>query len=463
MQNADRIKHLYARAGFGLTPEEWLAKKDMPVNEALQTLLSPSSPGDLPAGLITQAGDISMEEAQQMSPEEKEARLEKERQLVFELNAKWIARMADPASSPLLEKTALFWHGHFACISRFGLLASGQLQTLRTHALGNFRDLTLAIARDASMIRFLNNQQNKKEQPNENFARELMELFTIGRGHYTEHDVKEAARAFTGWSSNLRGEFVFRKFQHDFGQKSFMGKTGDFDGTDIIDLLLERRETAQFIAAKAYRFFVADEADAGTVQWLGDVFYDSGYEISALLNAIFTSDWFYEPAVMGVRIKSPVELIAGMLRQTRGRINDRLGLLAVERALGQILFHPPNVAGWPGGKKWIDHPTLLLRLNLAGMLFKAAQLDIRLREQPEEARPGRLQQLDATVDLSAYSRWGKNLTARELAGQLADYLLPYGADAHLDTVLSFTDQKNQETTAATLLYRLMSLPEYQLC
>ncbi|MDV7393426.1 DUF1800 family protein, partial [Arthrospira platensis SPKY1] len=155
-----------------------------------------------------------------MNEERKQELLDKERQLVFSLNAKWIHRMASPVASPLLERAALFWHGHFACTSNLGLLASGQLSTLRRHALGNFRDLTLAMARDAAMIRFLNNQQNKKEQPNENFARELMELFTIGRGHYTEQDVKEAARAFTGWSSNLRGEFVFRKFQHDYGAKT---------------------------------------------------------------------------------------------------------------------------------------------------------------------------------------------------------------------------------------------------
>jgi uncharacterized protein (DUF1800 family) len=194
--------------------------------------------------------------------------------------------MSNPNHSALLEKMTLFWHGHFACTIKVGMLAAQQLNSIQQHALGNFRDLVLAIARDPSMIRFLNNQQNKKRQPNENFARELMELFTIGRGFYTENDVKEAARAFTGWSSNLSGEYVFRERQHDFGEKRFMNKRGNFDGTDIIDILLERRETAHFITKKIYQYFVNEKVNERRLEQLAAGFYDKNYDIKWLMQTI---------------------------------------------------------------------------------------------------------------------------------------------------------------------------------
>ena len=150
---------------------------------------------------------------------------------------------------------------------------------------------------------FLNNQQNKKQHPNENFAREVMELFTLGRGNYTENDIKEAARAFTGWGYNVGGDFVFRKNQHDTGTKTVLGKTGNFDGDDIIDILLEQKQTAIFITKKVYKFFVNENIDAEKVEWLGNRFFQSGYNIKNLLEDIFISDWFYAEKNIGTKIK----------------------------------------------------------------------------------------------------------------------------------------------------------------
>ena len=459
MTSDEKIKHLHWRAGFGLTPQAWESQKNETILSSWEQLRGEAmSFQPAPATSPNTAEPVNPRE---MTAEQRSASKKKDRQLVFQLNHEWIHQMADTTSSPLLERVALFWHGHFACISRSGLLAFNQLNTLRQYGLSNFRDLTLAIARDASMIRFLNNQQNKKEQPNENFARELMELFTIGRGHYSERDVKEAARAFTGWSSNFRGEFVFRKFQHDNGDKSFLGRTGNFNGDDIIDMLLERKETAHFVAAKAYRYFVSDQPHPERIDQLGTIFYESNYDTPTLLDSIFTSDWFYTPEVMGNKIKSPVELIVGMLRQSQGRILDPPALLNVQRALGQVLFRPPNVAGWTGGKSWIDHSTLLLRLHLAGLLFKAAQIDIRLREQAEEPRFGkRLQKLNAEIDLTPLQDAAEMVSSEAFLDRLSTYLLPFGVEAPKDTLLAFSSEANRVNT---FVWRMMSLPEYQLC
>ena len=184
-----------------------------------------------------------------------------------------------------------------------------------------------------------------------------MELFTLGRGNYTENDIKEAARAFTGWSSEFKGEFVFRRFQHDYGEKTVLGKTGNFDGDDVLDIFLSQKQTAKFITQKIYKFFVNDNVDEEKVNWLADRFYQSNYDISKLMEDIFTSDWFYDEKNIGSKIKSPIELMAGIQRMLPMKLENEEALTFLQRALGQILFYPPNVAGWPGGKTWIDSST----------------------------------------------------------------------------------------------------------
>jgi uncharacterized protein (DUF1800 family) len=181
------------------------------------------------------------------------------------------------------------------------------LHVIRQNALGSFRTLLHGVSKSAAMLKFLNAQQNRKDHPNENFAREVMELFTLGRGNYTENDIKEAARAFTGWSANLQGDFVFRRFQHDNGSKTVLGKTGNFTGEDVLDILLEKKGTAAYITQKIYRFFVNEAVDKEKADWLSARFYQSDYNIGQLMKDIFTSDWFYEAKNIGTRIKSPIE------------------------------------------------------------------------------------------------------------------------------------------------------------
>ncbi|MEM9819648.1 MAG: DUF1800 domain-containing protein, partial [Bacteroidota bacterium] len=348
MTHQQKVQHLYWRAGFGQSPAEWKAQE----NQSLSTIIHQLFTAAQNARELPTSTSLISREMAAMNESSKKEKRKQARRAVLRLNQEWIERMANPSHPVLLEKMTLFWHGHFACITRQPHLAGQQLQTIRQHALGNFKDLVLAMAKDVSMIRFLNNQQNKKRKPNENFARELMELFTIGRGNYTEQDIKAAARAFTGWSSNLRGEYKFKRRQHDYGSKTFMGKTGNFGGEDIIDILLERRETAQFISRKVYRYFVNEKVDERRVSALAAQFYQSNYNITALMKQIFSSDWFYAPENVGVKIKSPIELLVGMMRSLNVQFAQAKGMLFVQKALGQILFRPPNVAGWPGGKSW---------------------------------------------------------------------------------------------------------------
>ena len=452
------INHLYWRAGFGLSPQEWKIRQGWTIEQAVNDLFSTAQRN---ASLATgSAPDINPRELDRDMVMELR---KKERRKVAQQNVDWIKRMANPEEPALLERMSLFWHGHFACTTRNSYLASMQLNTLRDNALGNFRDLVLAMARDVSMIRFLNNQQNRKEQPNENFARELMELFTIGRGNYTEEDIKEAAKAFTGWSSNLKGEFVFRNRWHDYGTKTFMGKKGRFNGDDIIDIILEKRETAEFITAKIYRYFVNQELDPGIHRDLANFFYHSGYNIESLMRRIFLSDWFYDAHNRGAKIKSPVELLAGMIRSLNIQMENDLGLLLVQRALGQTLFNPPNVAGWPGGRSWIDNSTLLLRLNLPGYLFNGSEANIRGKDSLKAQQRGGATRLVASIDLQTYFKELGNTSRDEILEILGSYLLVTSTPLEKELVDRMAGNGNNQDYIKASLLAFLSLPEYQVC
>lgn len=448
MNNATNIKHLYWRASFGLRPEEWPERRAWTIQRAVDQLFPAG-----PAPLLSDPGVDADYAPGMMSQKQRGEDKKLQRKRVAEIGREWIGRMAGlNDANPFLEKMCLFWHGHFACTIRHGVMATRYLNTLRSHALGNFRDFLRAIARDPAMIRFLNNQQNRKNAPNENFARELMELFTIGRGNYTENDVKEAARAFTGWSSSLQGEFVFRRGQHDYDEKNFFGKTGYFDGDDIIEMILEREETAVFIAGKVFRFFVSSEDDNLKIKELAGVFRDSDYDISSMMYHLFTSDWFYDPAYVASRIKSPVELLAGLAGQLHITDLPTVGVVAIQRILGQQLFNPPNVAGWPGDRTWIDNSTLLTRLNLASGLLLASDFDLQLPDDLEDARRQRLKRFQATLDLQPLRELADSPSGNQRQ-ELGQYLLS-PATPTLSLGGSETD---------LLILRLLSTPEYQLC
>ena len=279
----------------------------------------------------------------------------------------WANRMLTTAT-PLQEKLALFWHGHFANNEekvRDYRKMKRQLALFQTQGVGNFRDLLIGAAQDPAMLAFLDAGVNVKGAPNENFAREIMELFTMGVGNYSERDIREAARAFTGW--NYRGlDFVNIAAKHDDGVKTILGRTGNLNGEQVIDLILAHPVTAEFIAAKLYRYFVREELADTTRQQLGDILRKNKYELAPLLTVIFQSKDFYSAPSMATRIKSPVELAISTykklgLKEVPGvpDFNEATG------ALGQRLFHPPTVAGWAQGKSWITPGLLLERGNFA--------------------------------------------------------------------------------------------------
>jgi uncharacterized protein (DUF1800 family) len=289
---------------------------------------------------------------------------------VLETNrvAYWWANRMLTSNAPLQEKMALFWHGHFAVnedkVRDYRKLLI-QLQLFQTKGMGSFRDLTVAVAQDPAMLCFLDARKNVKGAPNENFAREIMELFTMGVGNYGEKDVREAARAFTGWNyEDIR--FVINDAQHDHGSKTFLGRSGDFDGVQVIDIIMQQPVTANFMAGKLYRFFVREELDPKLQAQLGDLLRKGNYQIAPFLETVFLSRDFYSEASMGALIQSPVVLAVSTYKKLgQTAVPGVPDFNAATRALGQQLLAPPTVAGWAQGRAWITPGLLLERGNFA--------------------------------------------------------------------------------------------------
>jgi uncharacterized protein (DUF1800 family) len=343
-----RIAHLLRRAGFGASRSELDAAVNAGFDATLDRLLRPLDEHD--AADATVAGinvpNRRLDEAQRW----------------------WLVRMRY-TSRPLVEKMALFWHGHFTTaiskVSNGNMQLMRQLtQSFRDRGMGNFRDLLLSVSRDSTMSIWLDGRYNHKDAPNENYGRELLELFTMGIGNYTEADVKAAARSFTGWTFGPHHEFVFDPSDHDDGPKTFLGQTGNFNGEDIINILVGHPATAKHLATKLARFFVSETPDDKLVAELAQTYLDSGYEMRPVLRAMFKSEAFSRSDAYHALIKSPAEFVAGTLRILDAE-TDGTGLPAVMSALGQELFNPPNVAGWPGGTAWIATNTMLARHNMA--------------------------------------------------------------------------------------------------
>jgi uncharacterized protein (DUF1800 family) len=279
----------------------------------------------------------------------------------------WADRMLT-SPRPLEEKMALFWHGHFATTEekvRDYRKMLKQVELFQQQGLGDFRTLLVSVAKDPAMLAFLDAGVNVKGAPNENFAREIMELFSMGVGNYTEHDIREAARAFTGW--NFQGlEYRFNAEQHDDGPKTVLGHTGPMDGVDVIDVILEQPVTAEYIAGKLYRFFVRDDLDPAMRKRLGNLLRDNQYQIAPFMETLLLSKDFYSPEAVATRIKGPVELAVSTYK--------KLGLKSIPGApdfnevtasLGQKLLYPPTVAGWANGRSWVTPGLLLERGNFA--------------------------------------------------------------------------------------------------
>ena len=396
--NYDYAAHLLERAGFGGTPEEIAALAKMTPAQAVARLVrfEGAATGNLPPFDHSGIHDPGLEPFPPSRPAVTELAKAKGEALgikvkpsgnrrlqpvvdeffywlrasVLETNrvSYWWANRMLASPRPLQEKMALFWHGHFASneakVRDYRKLLD-QLELFQKQGTGNFRDLTVAVAQGPAMLAFLDAGVNVKGASNENFAREIMELFTMGVGNYTEKDIREAARAFTGWNF-VDTKFVVNKDQHDDGEKTFLGKTGRFDGVEIIDIIMQQPVTADYIAGKIYRYMVRQDLSPELQKKLGAVLRQNHYEIAPLLETIFLSRDFYSPASVGTRIKGPVELAVSTYK--------KLGLTSipgvpdfnsVTSALGQQLFSPPTVAGWAGGQSWITPGLLLERANFA--------------------------------------------------------------------------------------------------
>lgn len=451
--------HLYNRAGFGIPVADTALSKP--------ASLFSGAAKEKPLKVI-EAPSFTPEELKTMSEEDRKKIFQKSRKQILQLNVAWLRQMSSPEAM-LREKMTFFWHDHFACRTQAAFLAQQQNNTIRKHALGSFRELLMAVSKDPAMLQFLNNQQNRKNSPNENFAREVMELFTLGRGNYTEEDIKNAARAFTGWAFNpLSGEFVFRARTHDEGPKNFKGRTGNFSGEDIIDMLLDDPQTATFVTSKIWNYFVSQEVkDEQVINSLSKNFYQSGYDIEKLMKEIVQSGWFYEDRFVGNRIKSPVELLAGIQLHTGGSFPDDTSPLFVQRALSQVLFYPPNVGGWPQGKEWIDSSSLTFRMSLPAILLRKEGTDIQAKDDGDVnnlINQPRKTQVAFTIDWAPLAnRFTKEQATKSLAGIEAFLLAKPLSRQNSELVTKYTTAASTDLEFVQRAFTAyMSLPEYQL-
>jgi uncharacterized protein (DUF1800 family) len=357
-----KVARLHRAAGFGATWSE--LRRDLAAGpaESVGRFLDPAEPseGERATREALLAGALARAD-------------------VKRLRAYWLYRMLF-GGDPLRERLTLFWHGHFATsIVKVGSASamSAQVETLREHALGGFAELLEAITADPAMLIWLDGGTSRRDRPNENYAREFLELFTMGKGTYSEADVREAARAFTGWTSagrdgsfqDSRPKFVFEDDARDDGPKTFLGETGDWKARDVVRIVLERPETARRLALKLYRAFVADapEPDPELIEPLADALRSGGYSIRRTIEIMLKSRHFYAKETDRRRVKSPVEYTVGLLRILeipRPKVSLPAAASACARQ-GQELFAPPNVGGWDGGTSWINGGTLLERLNWA--------------------------------------------------------------------------------------------------
>jgi uncharacterized protein (DUF1800 family) len=387
----DDARHLLARTGFGPTDAEVRAFAVLSRDEAiLQLLQAPRiAPVTPPPAWALESGPLRPPRPETASEEERREFRQKNIREGLELRAWWVREML-ATSSPLTERMTLFWHNHFVSSQqkvRFARLMYRQNATFRAHALGSFATLLHAASKEPAMLLYLDSAQNRRGQPNENFAREVMELFTLGEGHYGESDVKDAARAFTGWGMerDLAG-YVFRPALHDPGTKTVLGVTGPLDGDQVLDVLLAQPATAEYITAKLWREFVSAEPDAREVTRIARDFRSSNYDIRVALRGLLRSDAFWARENRGTLVKSPVEIVVGTMRQLEVEPGTALPFAIASAGMGQNLFSPPNVKGWPGGEQWINTNTLLARKQF---LDRIARADTGMRTMSPTAAPAR--------------------------------------------------------------------------
>ncbi len=487
----DQARHLLWRAGFGGTPEQVRLLASWGPEKAVDHLLNFKDIASYPWPTEDQFDGTIMREpteeerrqyrlAARAQDEDTLARIRLERQRreqadrtqVREMQRWWLKRMIE-TPRPLEEKLTLFWHGHFATGYRtiensYHMFLQNQL--FRSKAAGNFGELLFAIVRDPAMLKYLDNDESRKGQPNENLARELMELFSLGVGNYAEKDIKDGARALTGFGID-GNVFAFRPERHDDGPKTILGRTGNLSGDDFVRASLEKRACAEFITAKLYRSFVGDIPAGRTpearavemvVKDLTSTLLGSKYELTPMLKKMFLAEHFYDPSIMGQQIKSPVQLVVGAVRSLNapvrdlGVLNDALGLM------GQNLLHPPNVAGWSGGRTWINTSTLYSRQNVLAFLLTGKLprgRDPLADQEPYDPMP-------LLSDLAASEPGAERDPDRVIPYVQRMMLLTEGSTGYDDALRELVKAGGGRITAPVLtgmLTLISAMPEYQLC
>jgi uncharacterized protein (DUF1800 family) len=492
----EEARHLMSRAGFGGSPDDIGLLHAMGREKAVDFLLNPEEPieaypkpewADLKTAMADMA-EMMMERREMMadtrslSAEEAEKkRREMQKDVQQELRRQgleaqhwWFNRMLK-TKAPLREKMTLFWHDHFATsIQKVNqpVLLMKQNELFREHAFGNFRDLTQKIVRDPAMMLYLDTQRSSKSMPNENFAREVMELFTLGEGNYTEEDVKQAARAFTGYQLNrINGEVVQSARAWDDGEKTIFGNTGPYNGKDVVNLIFKKDACAKFMMTKLWEFFAYEKPVDSAMEDLAATFRKNDYGLKPVLREIFLSREFYGEKAMMTQIKCPVQYLVQLLKELEME-SAPLGFpIMGQTQLGQVLFMPPNVAGWDWGKAWINTNTLLTRYNLAGSITKGTVSEMMGRGggKPKKFAERRGMRKGANgpdfSGLAAESE--RNETEKLVDGLIARFFcVPVPAKARESFItyanskkgISFTDKELGE-----LCHLMLSTPHYQLC
>ncbi len=439
-----KVGHLYRRASFGATWTELeMALRDGP-EKAIETLLAGGP-------------DQDKFDAETAKLAESIARANNGQQA----SAWWLYRMLY-TPHPLREKLTLFWHNHFATsdkkVQNAGFMLR-QYELMRRHALGNFRTLLQEMSKDPAMMVWLDTRGSKKGNPNENYARELMELFSLGIGHYTEKDIREAARAFTGWE--IRGaEPSFNPSQHDDGAKTVLGKTGPFEGKDIVNICLEQPAAPSFIVGKLYRFLISETVPATPelLAPLAEQFRKSDYDFGSLVRVMLRSNLFFLPQVYRTRVKAPVDFALGIVRALEGRLGTTALADALD-GLGQHILFPPSVKGWDGGEAWLNGHTLLARQNLA--LALSSTQDVRFGRRTDPAGLAKKHGIKSDEDLVRF--FLRLFLQEDVAEPSRRNLLGYAARARKNPVPAYwTHEDAQAHRVRSLCHLVLSLPEFQL-
>ncbi|MFT5821958.1 MAG: hypothetical protein ACI8ZM_003214 [Crocinitomix sp.] len=435
--------HLHSRAEFFSSQQDLVKQADL--DKAVDAIFKAQNSTTLAMDLPKWNPDKN----KKLSQKQKKELRSTWRKQVHELNYKWFQQMLCK-NHGLVEKMTLFWHGHFACNTKSNPYTTLELNNiLRTNSLGNFRDLLFGVSKSTAMIAYLHLRQNKKGKPNEDFARELCELFTLGRDvDYTEIDVTEIARAFTGWTTDAEGKHVVNASQHDSGEKMIFGKSGNFSGEDVLEMILANSNCAKLIAQKVYRFFVAEKLNEQHVNELSNALFSSNYDITVMMKFLFKAEWFYQ--TQGKIVKSPIEFLVGLGKAFDLKFPDQKSVRRIQQYLGQVLFEPPNVAGWAGGRKWIDASRFALRLRLGSLILNKGYIMDELSPELDAMISKKTKRKDLKffeeVDWDAFWKRNKDVAIFDL--------LIRNENPALKAAYNANDTKT--------IVRLLSTPDFQL-